>query len=155
MVNALLQGGRVPEDGLYVHLSRALHLYWLHTAVFCTMARSTSEKAPNRPYNRPTVNWTLSRWSAQGNDLHHCLTQNFTHKEALVAVSAAAGKPWTPRPCAMPYDPGPQNNQLCRRPLALPRVWTQYGIADISAATSLLPDRPLTNRQNRKPNRQT
>ena len=41
-----------------------------------------------------------------GNDLHHCLTQNFAHKEALVAASVAAGKPWTPRHCAMPFGLG-------------------------------------------------
>ena len=38
-----------------------------------------------------------------GNDLHHCLTQNFAHKEALVACASAASgtKAWTPRLCAM------------------------------------------------------
>eukprot|EP01050_Picozoa_sp_SAG11_P015564 SAG11_NODE_2031_length_3901_cov_3.995792_2_plen_609_part_00 len=38
-----------------------------------------------------------------GNDLHHCLTQNFAHIERLVECSAQAGKPWSPRQCAMPY----------------------------------------------------
>jgi 4-hydroxy-2-oxoheptanedioate aldolase len=42
-----------------------------------------------------------------GNDLHHCLTQNFAHKEALVAAtSKASGKIWTPRFCAMPFGTG-------------------------------------------------
>ena len=38
-----------------------------------------------------------------GNDLHHCLTQNFAHKEALVAASSASNKPWTPRHTNMPF----------------------------------------------------
>ena len=38
-----------------------------------------------------------------GNDLHHMLTQNFAHKEALVAASSASNKPWTPRHTNMPF----------------------------------------------------
>jgi 4-hydroxy-2-oxoheptanedioate aldolase len=42
-----------------------------------------------------------------GNDLHHCLTQNFAHKEALVACSVAASKPWNPQQCALVPPPPP------------------------------------------------
>ena len=49
-----------------------------------------------------------------GNDLHHCLTQNFAHKEALVAAASARkkkAKDWTPRFCAMPFGTGdPSHN---------------------------------------------
>ena len=38
-----------------------------------------------------------------GNDLHHALTQNFAHKEALVAASVASNKAWTPRHTNMPF----------------------------------------------------
>ena len=36
-----------------------------------------------------------------GNDLHHILTQNFAHKEALVACSVGCEKPWTPQQTAV------------------------------------------------------
>jgi 4-hydroxy-2-oxoheptanedioate aldolase len=40
-----------------------------------------------------------------GNDLHHLLTQNFAHKEALVAAVSKASnkKAWVPRHCSMPF----------------------------------------------------
>jgi 4-hydroxy-2-oxoheptanedioate aldolase len=39
-----------------------------------------------------------------GNDLHHVLTQNFAHKEALVACSVTSSKPWTPKHTAVSCD---------------------------------------------------
>ena len=59
-----------------------------------------------------------------GNDLHHMLTQNFAHKEALVACADASSKAqsWTPRFCAMPFgneghNPAPKIAPLPSRPL--------------------------------------
>ena len=46
-----------------------------------------------------------------GNDLHHCLTQNFAHKEALVAAAVASNKGgWTPRHTAMPFGMGAEGH---------------------------------------------
>ena len=58
-----------------------------------------------------------------GNDLHHMLTQNFAHKEALVACADASRKAqsWTPRFCAMPFgneghNPVPKNGKAITKP---------------------------------------
>jgi 4-hydroxy-2-oxoheptanedioate aldolase len=54
-----------------------------------------------------------------GNDLHHLLTQNFAHKEALVDCAMASSKShdWTPRFCAMPFGNGGHNPSPPTAPL--------------------------------------